>query len=82
MNVQVLEKCLAELEKEDPNIAYVRGILETVIDLNKPVAVDYSFSTRSGIRSTQVPAIIEKELVDEEAGYSEAYKLGPVAELQ
>lgn len=33
MNKKVLQKCLAELEKSEPNISYVRGMLETALDM-------------------------------------------------
>lgn len=29
-----LRKCLGELEKPEPNISYVRGMLETLIEMN------------------------------------------------
>ncbi len=33
MNKKVISKCLAELEKPEPNISYVRGMLETALDM-------------------------------------------------
>ena len=34
MNTNVLQKCVDELKKEQPNIQYVLGMLETVIELS------------------------------------------------
>ncbi len=44
MNTQILQKCLSELDKSEPRIDYVRGMLETLVSLhedappNKPKA--------------------------------------------
>lgn len=34
MNINTLTKCVEELKKETPNISYVLGMLETVIEMN------------------------------------------------
>ncbi len=34
MNTNILQKCVEELKKETPNISYVLGMLETVIEMN------------------------------------------------
>ncbi len=34
MNITTLQKCVEELKKETPNISYVLGMLETVIEIN------------------------------------------------
>ena len=40
MNTTILSKCVEELKKEQPNISYVLGMLETVIAMsNYPSAV-------------------------------------------
>ena len=36
VNQNVLEKAVGELKKENPNIHYVLGMLETLIELGKP----------------------------------------------
>lgn len=34
MNITTLSKCVEELKKDNPNISYVLGMLETVIEMN------------------------------------------------
>lgn len=34
MNISTLQKCVEELKKDAPNISYVLGMLETVIEMN------------------------------------------------
>lgn len=36
MNTQILKKCLLELESETPRIDYVKGMLETLIEMQGP----------------------------------------------
>ncbi len=33
----VLSKCIEELAKESPSVPYVRGMLETLLEMNSPV---------------------------------------------
>lgn len=41
MNIPILQKCVDELAKSEPDLSYVRGMLETIIAMNpqggKPV---------------------------------------------
>lgn len=89
MNTQALRKCLIELEKGIPNLAYIRGILETVVDANEPIgnsALTYIAPTNGPL----VPAntTINNntiELTDDEREQLELarrYNSGPIAELQ
>lgn len=41
MNTQILNKCIEELKKETPDLSYIRGILETLVD-STPIATTYS----------------------------------------
>ncbi len=34
----LLKKCIVELQQETPRLDYVRGILETLVDMNQPLA--------------------------------------------
>jgi hypothetical protein len=34
MNLPILKKCLEEITKETPDVSYIRGMLETLIQLN------------------------------------------------
>lgn len=37
MNTNILSKCLEELKKDQPNISYVIGILETLMEMNQQI---------------------------------------------
>ena len=39
MNKKTLQKVLDELKKDAPDISYVRGILETLLDTDEPVSL-------------------------------------------
>lgn len=47
MNTKILQKCLDELKKESPNVDYIRGMLETLVEMGdiaqvvvRPVVVE------------------------------------------
>ena len=40
MNVSILRKCLAELNEDKPSLDYVRGIIETLIELEDPTPTE------------------------------------------
>lgn len=46
MNTSILNKCLTELTKENPSLDYVRGMLETLIDLQTPSITVPSFAAK------------------------------------
>lgn len=33
MNTSVIQKCITELQKESPDLSYLRGMLETLLDM-------------------------------------------------
>jgi hypothetical protein len=37
MNTTILKKCLDELSKDSPKLDYVRGMLETLIEIQNPI---------------------------------------------
>ena len=39
MNTKILQKCLDELKKEQPNVDYIRGMLETLVEMGDQVVV-------------------------------------------
>lgn len=53
MNKKVLLKCLTELEKPEPNISYVRGMLETALEM-----IDEATPTRPTIVNPTYPQSI------------------------
>lgn len=92
MNTNILQKCVEELKKETPNISYVLGMLETVIDMNgMPVSVPYSYPNpympNLGSAITNVPHVMPlsgsglvSDLSDEEIT-ARRYAGGPVGAI-
>ncbi len=78
MSNTILQKCLAELEKDNPRIDYIRGMLETLIELQPGKEV----STQV-IKSILKPAGIGKETEARmiEAGASGVDKIRQLARM-
>lgn len=38
MNTKIISKCLDELKKDSPDLSYIRGMLETLIEVDSPMA--------------------------------------------
>jgi hypothetical protein len=66
-----LQKCIEELKKDAPSLDYVRGILETLMDMQVPLPV---IPSTHAIRTLPIRT-------DEETDYTRAYAGGPVANL-
>lgn len=86
MNTNILQKCVDELKKETPNLSYVQGMLETVIEMTatqisnipySPVQVPYqnpyTIPTSSNVMATGSGLV---ELSDEEVN-AQRYESGP-----
>lgn len=41
MNIVILKKCVEELSKDNPDLSYIRGMLETIIALNETQIIGY-----------------------------------------
>lgn len=85
MNTQILNKCIEELKKDKPDLSYIRGILETLVD---SVPKSQWEATHPRIENNVQPGSVPAntiELSDEEreaVEYARRYNTGPVAELQ
>jgi hypothetical protein len=44
----ILQKCLDELSKESPKLDYVRGMLETLIEMQTPINIKKTFAETVG----------------------------------
>ncbi len=42
MNASILQKCLTELQKAEPDISYLRGMLETLIEISGAGQLKYN----------------------------------------
>ncbi len=78
MNIEILQKCLAELSKpyddeaHTPNISYIRGMLETLIamtpkettpdQLKKVLGVPTFNSTEASIPARNIPPFVKDSL--------------------
>lgn len=55
MQTNILQKCVDELGKESPKLDYVRGMLETLIEIEKPIVDQVLFNKNMAIANTLVP---------------------------
>lgn len=81
MNTSILVKCIDELKNDKPNLDYIRGILETFVELNVG-----SFNNSNIIQSTRgaelKPQVVEKtDEQREQEEYTRQYLSGAVAPL-
>ena len=80
----ILSKCVDELKKETPRIDYVLGMLETLIDMEKPLmTISPSFPHQGQTMLAGNPTAGTTNHVDEEVtnDYAKAYTGGPVGTL-
>lgn len=82
INTNILKKCLLELEKENPDLSYIKGMLETLVDMNDSSGAkavrDDSYTTSRGMLggNALVPNRIEDdEMTEEEKAVAEAMGL-------
>ena len=70
MNSNLLQKCLDELAKESPKLDYVRGILETVIEMSQPTIQEAAKAASAVmVAATKNP---EPQIIDEAASLDAA----------
>jgi hypothetical protein len=90
-NTTILQRCVDELKKETPNLSYVQGMLETVIEMSAmqtpvypPVQVPYAYPLPSNIGSayngstemgTGIGGLTPEEI------YLQQYESGPIGNL-
>lgn len=81
MNTKILQKCLEELKKETPDLSYLRGTLETLIEISGGVEVPKNFTvtTPTMFSSTQISV---NDLPDEEKEYHARMAGGPIAPMR
>lgn len=78
MNTRTLTKCVDELKKDTPNIQYVLGMLETIIEMSSGVAGLSPLNIPINVAQTKTNTIIEE--TDEFADNPFA-KVGPIGNL-
>lgn len=84
MNINTLSKCVEELKKDTPNISYILGMLETVIEMNGAPVYPYAVPSSPISAYPVTTAIAGSGLVDtltDEEIIAQRYAGGRVAEL-
>lgn len=79
MNTTILAKCVDELRKESPNIAYVLGMLETIIAMSGQTYIPLPAQPDT----LNVKTIIQRteEVSDETVPVNPVVKAGPIGRL-
>ncbi len=86
MNTNILNKCIEELKKDTPDLSYLRGMLETLMEMqNEPLVtkVYKDLITPTAYKTTPVPAtnLDEAAILDARARQAiEAIKLTETTE--
>lgn len=59
-NTKILTKCIEALKEEKPDLSYVRGMLETLVEMqpDAPIEVKYSGKIETPPVITQFPPVI------------------------
>ncbi len=84
MNSNILKKCVDELNAKEPNISYIKGMLETLIEMSgatMTAAIPWQ-APASTVGYMQVSEVLPKS--DEEIKQEDlarSYATGPIAEL-
>ncbi len=63
MNKNILQKILTELEKEVPSIEYLKGMVETLIELGEPVRAGAPINKEQNV-TKQVEEILRSDEED------------------
>lgn len=63
MNTKILQKCLDELKKEQPNVDYIRGMLETLVEMGDtaPVVVRTVVAAAGGESRPAFSEVVEEK---------------------
>lgn len=81
MNKKVLQKCLDELSKTTPDISYVRGMLETSLDMLGGAEPTHILST-AGLNPINAPLEqIIPSIKTEEELLADSYARGPIGKI-
>lgn len=85
MNTKILQKCLEELKKDTPDLSYLRGTLETLIEvaggqvLATPGYIPAPTYPPTGLMAGANTKVDEE--TDEEKEYARKMAGGPIARL-
>lgn len=80
MNTNILKKCLDELNKETPDISYIRGMIETLSEINNETTPPNIAISTPTLKTDVDHALPEKKPKSYGAG-SYVESVGPIAPL-
>lgn len=91
MNTNILQKCIEELKKESPDLSYIKGMLETLVDIGSmPSMPHVPYVSQNMVNPHQVtntqPVYVSTlpgqtvELTDEEIT-AQRYAGGPIGQV-
>lgn len=81
MNPNILKRCVEELKKEAPNIQYVLGMLETVIEMMPNITIGPSASWPAQHETKTTPTRTET-VSDEEVETPGFLKTGTIGNIR
>ena len=78
MNTAILLKCIEEIKKDKPNLEYIRGILETIVEMSGSQVPKSNMPT---IQSTyvQTTSLSDEEIAEQ--ALVNKYESGPIGNL-
>lgn len=59
--MNTLQKCIDELKKDQPDIRYILGMLETYMELSHPGVLVKGIETSTSLRQEHIPADESKD---------------------
>lgn len=80
--LNVIKKCLEALSKESPDLSYVRGMLETFVEMNgeevHPAIFVSNNPPKTPSASAQVLGKVDEQISPEEDAILKTYANGPI----
>lgn len=78
MNTNILKKCVEELNAKEPNISYIKGMLETLIELSN---IPHGLGGIVTMSTATTPGYAKSDEETEQDQLARKYVGGPVADL-
>lgn len=75
MNTKILQKCVEALNSEKPDISYIRGMLETLIEISGATV------PLSANPTVNVPVTRTETVADEDEEIARKYAAGPIGRI-
>lgn len=82
MNTKILQKCLEELKKETPDLSYLRGTLETLIEMAGGEVLTTPGNVMPYVSGLHTEVEKVDEITDVDKEYERKQLGGPIAKLE